>query len=91
MKRPASEGRSRRRRGVGRILSGIGVAVAAAGVWMIGAYVARAVSVLGSSDRSWLFWGLAILFAGLLFAGIGVTLFLLGRRITRSAAPGPPT
>jgi len=57
---------------------------------MIGGYVARAARVLGESDRSWLFWGLAILFAGLLFVGIGVALVFLGRRISRSAAPGPP-
>lgn len=86
----ASGTAARRRRLAGRILTGLGVLASAAGLWLVGAYVARAVSVLGTSDRSWLFWGLAILFAGLLLAGVGIVLFLVGRRIIRSAAREPP-
>jgi len=90
MTRMESTGRVRRRLVAGRVLSGAGVLAAVTGLWLAGAYVERAVRVLGSPDRSWLFWGLALLFAGLLLIGSGVTLFLLGRHVTRSAASEPP-
>jgi hypothetical protein len=90
MKRPPSERRLGRRRVAGRILSGAGVLAAVTGSWLVGAYVERAVRVLGSSDRSWLFWGLALLFAGVLLIGAGAALVLLGRHVTRSAAPEEP-
>lgn len=90
MTRKESTGRAQRRRVAGRVLSGAGVLAAVTGLWLAGAYVERAVRVLGSADRSWLFWGLALLFAGLLLVGAGVALILLGRHVTRSAASEPP-
>lgn len=52
-----------------------------AGVLLAGAYVVGAVAVLGESDRSWLFWGAALLFIGIILARLGTRLIAAGRRM----------
>ncbi len=68
------------------MVTGLGVLLLASGLWLVGGYVARAVAVLHEPDRSWLFWGLAILFLGLMLAGAGAGLIAWGRSLARRPA-----
>lgn len=70
------------RRFLGRVLMGLGGLAAVAGLAGIGGYVMRAIDVLGRSDRSWLFWGLAILVGGVILLVLGIALVLVGRELT---------
>jgi hypothetical protein len=74
----------------GAVVIGFGVAAVAAGLSMAGAYVYEALRVLDEADRSWLFWGLAMLFIGIILARLGVGLVLLGRRLMRPATMVDP-
>ena len=73
------------RRILGAIVLGGGVIAVAVGIVLMGAYVVGVIQVLDEPDRSWLFWGLAILFLGIALAGIGGRLAILGRNLIRSA------
>jgi protein-S-isoprenylcysteine O-methyltransferase Ste14 len=68
-----------RRRG-GLLATVTGVLLALLGLVSVGFYVVGVLDVLGEADRSWIFWGLIFLFAGILLLKIGVALFVLGRR-----------
>lgn len=64
------------------IMIALGFLMLAAGVLLGGTYVVGAVAVLGESDRSWLFWGVALLFIGIILARLGVRLIAAGRNAT---------
>lgn len=64
-----------------RLVVALGFLMLVAGVLLAGAYVVGAVAVLGESDRSWLFWGAALLFIGIILARLGTRLIAAGRRM----------
>jgi len=68
---------------LGRGLMAVGGLVAVVGLAGIGGYALRAVEVLGQSDRSWLFWGLAILVGGVILLVLGISLVAVGRELSR--------
>ena len=57
----------------------IGWGLVAIGLLSAGTYVVEAVQVLHEPDRSWLFWGVALLFGGLLLVRLGVRLIVWAR------------
>ena len=61
----------------------IGAALALFGVWAILAYIWGVIGVLGEADKSWIFWGLAILFTGIFAIAGGVPMMYFGRRLIR--------
>ncbi len=63
---------------VGWSLCGLGCLVILIGIWAIGGYIWGVISVLGEPDRSWVFWGLAILFIGLAAFGLGIRMVVTG-------------
>ena len=72
----------------GRALAVIGGVLVAVGVFGAGAYVVGVVQVLDEPDRSWLFWGLALLLGGMLLVRLGIRLVVLGRSVARSSPAG---
>lgn len=74
-----------RKRILGRVLLVGGGLLAVGGLGGIGGYVIRAVEVLDQPDRSWLFWGLAVLFIGVALLFAGVSLVVVGRDMVRPA------
>lgn len=65
-----------------------GSALCAFGLWAIGAYIWGVVEVLNASDRSWIFWGLAILFLGVFSTGAGAALIVFARRLLSTSTKG---
>lgn len=64
-----------------RLLATItGAVLAALGVWLVGAYLLGVLDVLGEADRSWIFWGLALVAIGIPAITAGKRLILWGRR-----------
>lgn len=61
----------------------IGGVLALAGAWGIGAYVWGVIDVLDQPDQSWIFWGLALLFGGIMVLGAGLASIVIGRRLLR--------
>lgn len=72
----------------GLAVSLAGFSTAALGLFWVGAYALRAIEVLDQPDRSFLFWGLAVLFCGIFLTLLGGALVLWGRTMMR-AAPRP--
>jgi hypothetical protein len=72
----------RRTAGIG--VTAAGVVAFSAGLWMTLIWLYNVLRVLGEADRSWLFWGLAILFGGIILVRLGVRLVVFGRQMTRS-------
>lgn len=72
------------RRVAGVALTAGGVLAIAFGLYFAGMYVWGVVDVLDQPDRSWLFWGLAILFLGIGLTFLGAVLVVLGRGLMRS-------
>ncbi len=68
----------------------VGVLLTLCGLWAIGAYVWGVLDVLDEADQSWIFWGLAILFIGIMALGTGVGLVVLGRQMLGNARSGNP-
>lgn len=77
------------RRVAGVALAVGGVLATAFGLCLAGMYVWGVVDVLGQPDRSWLFWGLAILFPGIGLTFLGAVLVVLGRGLMRSSMSEP--
>ena len=71
------------RRAMGWTLCLAGTLLVLFGIWAVGAYFWGVVDVLGESDQSWFFWGLAILFIGLAAAGVGIGLIVTGVKVLR--------
>jgi hypothetical protein len=59
----------------------IGAVAVMVGLFLAGAYVVEAFRVLDEPDRSWLFWGVALLFGGILLVRVGVRLIRWGRSL----------
>ena len=57
------------------------------GAWGILAYIWGVIDILGEPDKSWIFWGLAILFIGILALGAGIGLIVTGRRVLAKSPP----
>lgn len=62
-----------------------GLLLVIVGLWMVGAYVVGVINVLGEADRSWIFWGLALVAIGVPAITTGTALVVWGR-----SAGGPP-
>lgn len=75
---------------VGMAMTAVGVSMAALGISWVAAYVYRAVGVLHEPDRSWLFWGLSLVFAGLILLRVGVRLAIRGTRLMRASRDTDP-
>ncbi len=73
------------RRVAGVALGGGGVLAIAFGLYLAGMYVWGVVDVLDQPDRSWLFWGLALLFLGIGLTFLGAVLVVLGRGLLCSS------
>ena len=58
-----------------------GLLAAIFGLWAIGAYLWGVIEALDGPDRSWIFWGLAVLVIGILALGVGIVAILGGRRM----------
>ena len=50
------------------------------GLWLVGAYSWGVINVIGEADRSWIFWGLALVAIGIPALGAGARLVVWGRR-----------
>lgn len=72
----------RRARGVAATLGGAVMAIS--GVYLIGIYIYGVVQVMHEPDKSLIFWGLAILFMGIMCTAAGCTLFVHGRNALRA-------
>lgn len=68
----------------GWLLTLAGGLVCLFGIWAIGAYAWGVIEVLDAPDKSWIFWGLAILFIGLICLPLGAGMVVYGRRIVRN-------
>lgn len=80
-------GRRRAKRLLGRGMIGLGALLAVGGLWAIGGYVWGVIAVLGEPDRSWIFWGLALVVVGLGALGLGGAIALAGRALVRANPP----
>lgn len=63
---------------VGWTVCGLGCLVTLTGIWAIAGYIWGVVSVLNEPDKSWIFWGLAIFFIGLIGLGLGIGMIVAG-------------
>ena len=72
---------------LGWALQIVGAGLVLFGVWAVGAYVWGVIEVLNEPDRSWIFWGLAILFIGIGAIGTGVGMVVSGRRLLSGPRP----
>lgn len=57
------------------------------GAWAVLAYFWRLIEILDEPDKSWIFWGLAILFIGIGAIGTGVGMVVSGRRLLSGPRP----
>ncbi|MXQ07998.1 hypothetical protein GQ651_09085 [Alphaproteobacteria bacterium GH1-50] len=51
------------------------------GVWAIATYVIGVIRVLDAPDRSWIFWGLAIMMIGIIALAAGIPALVAGLRM----------
>ena len=75
--------RTRFQRIAGWTLVLAGLMVGLFGVWAVGAYVWELIAIWNEPDRSWIFWGLAVLFIGLFSIAAGAALAMLGARLLK--------
>ena len=75
--------RTRFQRIAGWTLVFAGLLVCLFGVWAVGAYVRELITIWNEPDRSWIFWGLAVLFIGLFSIATRAALAFLGARLSR--------
>ena len=61
----------------------VGALLCLFGLWAIGAYVWGVLAILDEPDKSWIFWGLAILFIGIIAAALGAVLLVFGWKALR--------
>ena len=54
------------------------------GLWLVGAYSWGVINVIGEADRSWIFWGLALVAIGIPALGARARLVVWGRSLRRS-------
>lgn len=62
----------------------IGVVLGVLGLLGIGTYVWGVIGILDASDRSWIYWGLAFLFGGIILTISGAGAVILGLQLLRS-------
>lgn len=72
----------------GTVLIVLGALLVALGLTWIGMYAWGVIDVLDQPDRSWLFWGLALLFGGILLTRGGQKLITWGRALRGSVRAG---
>lgn len=66
------------------------ILLSAFGIFLIGAYVAGAIEVVveDASDKSWLYWGLALAFFGIVVLAMGIGLAWWSWRLGRQNRGG---
>ena len=62
----------------------VGTLMIGVGLWLVGAYSWGVINVIGEADRSWIFWGLALVAIGIPVLGAGARLVVWGRSLRRS-------
>jgi hypothetical protein len=61
----------------------VGLVAMTAGLGYVGLYIQGAIEVLHEPDKSWIFWGLTILFIGVVLAAAGAGALVWGSAYRR--------